>query len=121
MSKDAVASVYTVILNDDGFRELVAEDPSVLDPWELTDEERAVVLDEAMAEVSGFSIGMGPVMGHLSSGPPLSPGIASGLGFALNKASGLPTGSLKGPGFASGAGCCPWGHAIVGMGEISER
>jgi hypothetical protein len=120
MSKDAVASVYTVMLNDEGFKDLIVEDPSRLDSWELTDEERAVLLEEAGAEVAGFTIGMGPVMSHLGSGPPLSPGIASGLGFALNKASGLPTGSLKGPGFASGAGCCPWGHAIVGFGEIQE-
>ncbi|HVN50537.1 MAG TPA: hypothetical protein VMT43_03845 [Acidimicrobiales bacterium] len=120
MSKDAVASAYTVMLNDKGFRELVHEDPSTLDPWELTDDEKDVLLEEAGAEVSGFAIGFGPVMTHLSSGPPLSAPVASSLGFALNRAAGLPTGSLRGPGFASGAGCCPWGHAIVGMGEMQE-
>ena len=120
MSKDSVASVYTIMLNDEGFKDLVVAEPERLDAWELSDEERAVLLEEANAEVSGFAFGGGAAMGYLSSGPPLSPGIASGLGFAMNRASGLPTGSLKGPGFASGAGCCPWGHAIVGMGEMSE-
>ncbi len=120
MSKDSVATAYTAILNDDGLRELVAEDPSVLDPYELTDEEKAVLVEEATAEVSGFAIGFGPAMTHLGSGPPLSPPVASSLGFALNRASGLPTGSLKGPGFAAGAGCCPWGSGFVGMGEMSE-
>ena len=120
MSKDAVASAYTVMLNDEGFKEMVAGDASVLDPWELSDEEREVLIEEANAEVAGFALGVGPVMGHLSSGPPLSAPVASSLGFALNRASGLPTSSLKGPGFASGAGCCPWGHAIVGMGGMVE-
>ena len=73
MSKDSVATAYTAILNDDGLRQLVAEDPSVLDPYELTDEEKAVLVEEVSAEVSGFSIGMGPVMSHLSSGPPCRP------------------------------------------------
>jgi hypothetical protein len=120
MSKDGLASAYTVLLNDDGFRDLVTEDPSVLDPWELDDDEKAVLIEEASTEVAGFSIGQGPVMGRLGRGPLLSPGVASGLGFALNKASGLPTGSLKGPGIASNAGCCPWGHAFVGFGAEQE-
>jgi hypothetical protein len=120
MSKDAVASVYTVMLNDDGFKGLVADDPGVLDPWELTGDEKAVLIEEATAEVSGFSMGFGPAMHHLSSGPPMSPGVASGLGFALNKAGGLPTGSLQGPGLASNAGCCPWGHGFVGKGQMQE-
>ena len=120
MSKDAVASAYTVMLNDEGFKELVVEDPTVLDPWELDDGEKAVLVEEAATEVSGYSIGMGPVMGHLSSGPPLSAGIASSLGFALNRAGGLPTGSLKGPGLVSDAACCPWGHAFVGFGAEQE-
>jgi hypothetical protein len=122
MSKDAVASAYTAMLNDEGFRTLVVEDPARLDGWDLTDDERAVLVEEANAEVGGFSFswGAGPAMNHLSSGPPLSPNIASGLGLALNNAAGLPTGSLKGPGFASDLGCCPWGHAFVGMGEMSE-
>ncbi|MEZ5144606.1 MAG: hypothetical protein R2726_19140 [Acidimicrobiales bacterium] len=113
MSKDAVAIIYTKMLDDDRYRELVADDPGVLDAWDLDDEERAVVVEEATAEVSGFAIGRGPVMGYLSKGPLLSPGVASSLGVSLNHASGLPTGSLKGPGFASGAGCCPWGHPAV--------
>ena len=120
MSKDGLASAYTVMLNDDGFRDLIAEDPSRLEGWELTDEERSVLLEEAGAEVSGFSIGVGPVMGHLSSGPPMSPNVASGLGFALNKASGLPTGALNGPGFAAHAACCPWGHTVLSPGGMVE-
>jgi hypothetical protein len=118
MSKDAVASVYTVMLNDDGFKDLLVADPSQLDSWELSDEERAVLMEEASAEVSGFAMGFGPVMGHLGSGPPMSPGVASGLGFALNKAGGLPTTSLTGPGLASNAACCPWGHGFVGQGQM---
>ena len=120
MSKDAVAIAYTAMLNDDGLRDLIAENPSVLDPYGLTDEEKVVLVEEAGTEVSGFAIGFGPVMSHLSSGPPMSPPVASSLGFALNKSSGLPTGSLRGPGFAAGAGCCPWGSGIVGMGQMSE-
>lgn len=78
------------------------------------------MVEEAITDTSGFAIGAGGVMGHLGSGPLLSPGVASSLGTALNHASGLPTGALKGPGFASGAGCCPWGHAIVSPGGMAE-
>ena len=117
MSKDALAGVYANILNDEGFRDVVAENPSVLDTWDLTSEEKRILLEDAASDVAGFAIGTGGVMDYLGSGPLLSPGVASGLGAALNHASGLPTGALKGPGFASGAGCCPWGHAVIPMGE----
>jgi len=109
VSKDAVGAIYTKMLDDERYRSLVAEDPSVLDAWELSDEERAVLVDEATTEVSGFAFGNSPAMRFIQHGPPMSPGIASSLGFSLNNAAGLPTGSLKGPGFASD-GCCPWGH-----------
>jgi len=113
MSKEAVASVYTIMLNDDGYRELVAENPAVLDEWDLTDDERQLLLEEASTEVSGFSIGSGPIMGYLSRGPLLSQPVASSLGIALNRAAGLPTGALTGPGFAASAGCCPWNKSFV--------
>ena len=90
LEQRCVASVYTVVLNDEGFKDLLVADPGQLDSWELSDEERAVLIEEAAAEVLGFSMGFGPVMGHLDSGPPMSPGTASGLGFALNKAGGPP-------------------------------
>jgi hypothetical protein len=40
MSRDAVASVYSIMLTNDDFRAAVAEDEGVLDPWGLSDEER---------------------------------------------------------------------------------
>jgi hypothetical protein len=116
MSKDALAGVYSKMLTDEGFRSTVAEHPDVLATWDLTAEERDLLVEDAETEVASFAIGAGGVMGYLSSGPRLSPSAASGLGTALNQASGLPTGSLQGPGFASGAGCCPWGHAVVSPG-----
>jgi hypothetical protein len=120
MSKDALAGVYAQMLTDESFRSTVAEKPEVLATWDLTSEEKDLLVEDATTEVAAFSIGSGGVMGYLGSGPTLSPGVASGLGSALNVASGLPTGSLKGPGFASGAGCCPWGHSVVSLGQTNE-
>jgi hypothetical protein len=111
MSRDAIASVYTIMLNDDGYREVVASEPDVLDEWDLTDEERLLLQEEAGAEVIGFAIGSGPVMGYLGSpgnGRPLSQPVGSALGTALNRAAGLPVRSLGGLGFAMEGGCCPW-------------
>jgi hypothetical protein len=107
MSREATASVYTMMLNDEGYKDLVADDPSVLDEWDLTDEERQLLLDEAGAEVSGFAIGAGALMHHIRFGPPLPQPVASSFGIALNRAAGLPAGALQGPGFAAD-GCCPW-------------
>ncbi len=113
MSKDALAGVYADMLTDDGLKSKIAAEPRVLDTWDLTAEEKRLLVEEASAEVTGFAIGGGPVMGYLGAGPLLSPGNAMNLGRALNSAAGLPTGALNGPGFASGAGCCPWGHPTV--------
>ena len=120
MSKDALAGVYAEMLENEGFRSTVAEHPEVLGDWDLSDEEKACLLDEASADVTGFALGAGPAMSQLTGGPALSPGIASRLGGALNHAAGLPTGALNGPGFLTNANCCPWGHAILGdvFGEM---
>ena len=120
MSKDAFAGVYTNMLNDEGFRDQVADDPAVLDVWDLTDDEKGLLVDEANTEVAGFSIGSGGAMGYLSSGPLLSPSVASGLGSALNSAAGLPTGALAGPGFVADAGCCPWNKSVIAPGSMVE-
>jgi hypothetical protein len=114
MSKDALAGVYTVMLEDESFRDTVTAHPEVLNDWDLTDDEKACLLEEASTEVSGFAFGSGPAMTRLSGGPQLSPAVASKLGGALNAAAGLPVGSLNGPGFLSNAACCPWGHAVIG-------
>lgn len=110
MSKDAMAGVYAQMLDDEGYKDSVAADPGVLNDWDLTQEEKDVLLEEARAEVAGFAIGSGPVMSRLSSigGAPLSPPVASSLGSALNRSAGLPVGALDGPGFLSNAACCPW-------------
>ncbi len=113
MSKDALAGVYTNMLNNEEFRDKVAQDPGTLDTWDLTDEEKRLLVEDATTDVAGFALGSGGVMGALGSGPLLSPAVASGLGAALNQASGLPTTALAGPGFASGAGCCPWNKSVV--------
>jgi len=115
MSREAVATAYTAMLNDDEFRDLVAQNPEVLEPWDLTDQEKSVLVEEAGTEVTGFAIGSGAVMGHLAgaSGPPLMPATSMSLGMALNRASGLPIGSLQGPAFASDGGCCPWNKSII--------
>jgi hypothetical protein len=120
MSKEATASAYTLMLNDETYREEVAQDADALGDFDLSDDEIAVLREEASTEVTGFAIGMGPVMGHLSSGPPLSGHTASSLGIALNRAGGLPSRSLTGLGFASSAGCCPWGGgSFVAEGDSS--
>lgn len=113
MSHDAIASVYTIMLNDRDFSELVAEDSTVLDNWELTDEEKRLLIEDAQSEVQTFSTG-GGVMGYIVSNTPLSGPVGSGLGIALNKAQGLPTKNLAGPGLrACSSGCCPWQGAFV--------
>ncbi len=121
MSKDAFAGVYTEMLNDESFRDTVAQRPEVLGDWDLSDEEKAVLAEEATSDVVGFSMGAGAAMGYLGrGGAPLSPSIASGLGGALNKAAGLPIGALNGPGFLSNAACCPWGHAVIAPGIANQ-
>jgi hypothetical protein len=120
MSKEATAAAYTLLLTDETFRDEVANDPSALDDFELDEAEKSVLREEAGTEVSGFAVGMGPVMGHLSSGPPLSGPTASSLGIAINRASGLPSRSLTGIGFASNAGCCPWNSGGFVAGETVE-
>lgn len=114
MSKDALAGVYATMLEDDSFRDLVAEHPEVLGDFDLTDDEKTALIEEANVEVEGFAMGMGPAMSMLSGGPALSPAVAGRLGGAMNSAAGLPTGALNGPGFLSNAACCPWGHAVIG-------
>jgi len=120
MSKDAFAGVYTNMLDDEDFRNRVAGDPSTLDVWDLTDEEKTVLVEDANTDVAGFSIGAGGAMGYLQGGPMLSPGISSGLGAALNKAAGLPTGALRGPGFLADSACCPWNKSIIAPGSAVE-
>lgn len=116
MSRDAIAGVYTQMLTDASYRKIVADDPEVLNTWDLSREEKAVLIKEARVKVAGTSLESGPVMKHLVSkrGPMLSPPVASGLGVALNQVAGLPLGALNGPGFLSNAACCPWGKPIIG-------
>jgi len=114
VSRDALASVYADILENDYFRRTVAEHPEVLGDFELTDDEKKALSGEAGQKAEEIVIGEGPVMKALHNGPTLSPGVASRLGAALNKAAGLPVGALNGPGFLSNAACCPWGHAVIG-------
>lgn len=117
MSKDAIAGVYTQMLTDASYRKIVADDPKVLNSWDLTPAEKTVLIKEARSKVAaGASLESGPVMKHLVSkrGPMLSPPVASGLGVALNQAAGLPLGALNGPGFLSNAACCPWGKPVIG-------
>ena len=121
MSKDALGSVYTKILLEEDYRRSVADDPGTLDNLDLTDDEKGVLRQEAGTEVQVFAIGSGPVMSYLTTrrGPPMAPDISSGLGAALNAASGLPVGSLQGPGFVSNSGCCPWGgHSAIPGGAV---
>ena len=122
MSKDAIAGVYTQMLTDPSYRNVVATSPEVLNSWDLTPIEKAVLVKEAKRKVDPHTnIESGPVMKHLVSkrGPMLSPPIASGLGVALNQAAGLPLGALNGPGFLSNAACCPWGKPIIG--KVRDR
>jgi hypothetical protein len=122
MSRDALAGVYTQMLSDASYRGIVAHDPEVLNSWDLTQEEKSVLVAEAKVKVvPGSLIESGPVMSHLVSkrGPMLSPPVASGLGVALNQAAGLPLGALNGPGFLSNAACCPWGKPVIG--KIQEK
>ncbi len=116
MSKDAIAGVYTQMLTDDSYRRVVAANPEALNEWDLTKEEKAVLIKEAQLKQGNESIESRPVLSYLASnrGPMLSPPVASSLGVALNVAAGLPVGALNGPGFLSNAACCPWGHAVIG-------
>jgi hypothetical protein len=123
MSKDALAGVYAYMLTHDLYRETVAHNPEALHDWDLTDEEKKVLMSEARTKNPDRAIGSGPVLEHLSTrrGPPLSPTVASSLGIAMNQAAGLPLGALNGPGFLANAGCCPWGKPFIGRGGINEK
>ena len=116
MSREALASAYTLFLTNEQFRAEVALDPRALDHWDLTDDEATALFEEARNEVVAFANQNSVVIGKLVSGPPLSGPVSSGLGAALNLASGLPTAALQGPGFIAHAACCPWGHGVVGLG-----
>ncbi len=113
MSKDATATVYARMLADPVFRSVLSE--TLLSPWDLTEEEKHLLLEELTAGTTDPY--KSRVMNHIRSGVvPLSPVVASALGYAINKANGLPTGMLTTRGFTSGsAGCCGWGHPILPM------
>ena len=117
MSREALASAYTIFLTDERFREEVAADPHALDSWDLADDEAAALVAEARSDVSAFASENSVVIGKLVSGPPLTGPVSAGLGAALNLASGLPTAALDGPGFLAHAACCPWGHGVVGFDD----
>jgi len=118
MSADVTAQVYTMMLNDDEFRGLVAANPSLMDKYDLTDEERQILAAEADTEVSGFSLQTNGVMGYLGNNLPLSPATGSSLGLAVNRAVGNPTSSFVGSNFSSaGHDCCPWKGGLFG-GEL---
>jgi hypothetical protein len=105
------------MLSDPSYRSIVAHDHKVLNSWDLTQEEKSVLIAEAKLKIApGSLVESGPVMAHLVTkrGPMLSPPVASGLGIALNQAAGLPLGALNGPGFLSNAACCPWGKPVIG-------
>jgi hypothetical protein len=116
MSKDAIAGVYTQMLSNDAYRRIVADEPDVLKSWDLTREEKAVLIKEARLKQGKSPIESRPVLAYLRShkGPMLSPPVASALGVALNLAAGLPVAALNGPGFLSNAACCPWGKPVIG-------
>lgn len=113
MSKDATATVYAKMLADPVFRGVLSE--TQLSQWDLTEEEKRLLLEELTAGTTDPY--KSAVMSHIRAGVvPLSPLVASALGYALNKANGLPTGMLTARGFTSGsAGCCGWGHPILPM------
>lgn len=114
MSKDALAGVYAEMLENDSFRDTVAAHPEVLADWDLTDDEKAALLEEASAEVSGSALGSGPAMSARRRPGVVAHGVGLAPRGAMNKAAGLPTGAMNGPGFLSNAACCPWGHAVIG-------
>lgn len=107
VSADAIASIYTIILNDSEFRDLVADDPAVLDKFtDLTDEEKGLLIDVAASDVEGFGMTSNPVVGYIGNNLPLSQPIGSSLGVAMAHSAGLPTSSLFNN--AAGCECCKW-------------
>ena len=113
MRTQIVAQVFTRMLDDPAYRGSVARNSAELDAWDLSAEERQMLVQEAAHGISRAGVGSGPVMNFLRSGAALPPRLASDLGVALNRASGLPTASFTEPGFVSGSACCPWGHPPV--------
>jgi hypothetical protein len=111
MSKDATATVYARMIGDPEFRGALSA--NVLSRFELTEDERRVLLEEAASGSSAANFSSSGVMRHLRGAPALSPRVASDLGAALNKALGLPTASLQEPGFRAPSNCCPWGHPKI--------
>ena len=89
MSKDALAGVYSQMLDDSAFRDQVAENPNVLDTWDLTAEEKKLLIEDAETDVAGFAIGSGGVMGYMGSGTPLRRPRLKPRVKSLNTASGF--------------------------------
>lgn len=112
MSQHATVEAYARILTDPGYRRSVAMSGALEN--DLSEDEKRALEREAAREVTPRNLGSGPIMALLRSGPPLPASAARALGIAMNQACGLPTESLKGPGFTSGSSaCCPWGHPTV--------
>ena len=111
MSRDAIATAYAKILDDEDCRNRVARSEGALSDWDLTATEEHLLREEAYAAVPASD--RGPVMSYLRNGPPLSQRVASQLGIALNKAHGLPTVSLQEPGYRGSGECCAWGHPKI--------
>lgn len=111
MSRDAIATAYARMLDDEDYRILVAKSEGALSDWDLTTTEEMLLREEAHAAASGSD--QGPVMSYLRNGPPLSQRVASQLGIALNRVHGLPTVSLQDPGYRGSCDCCPWGHPKI--------
>lgn len=107
MSVEHFAQVYTEMLNDQAFKDRVASDPAAaLTGWLLTEEEREILIQEARAEVQGYTIANSPALAYIARTGPVSQPTGTALGNAINRATGSP---VMGP-LAAGcdAGCCSW-------------
>ena len=107
MSADHLALVYTEMLNDPAFKKRVASERlSALVGWYLTDEERALLIEEAQAERKDYSVAESKAIAYIARVGPISQTAGSALGNAINRAMRLP---IFGP-MAGGcdAGCCSW-------------
>jgi hypothetical protein len=71
MSKAGVEQVLTRAAQDDAFKRQVMDDPSVLDQFDLTDEEKAALAnsDRAVLEASGVDRRQTSWMARKDTGP----------------------------------------------------
>jgi hypothetical protein len=115
MSVAHTAQVYTEMLNDPKYRELItSESKTTFEGWDLSEKEKHLLISEAKVHSSKFNPA-NKVLNYIIRNQPLDQACGCALGNAIGRHIGLP---VMGPHSAGcDAGCCSWTSRIVFAGD----